>query len=344
MSSLHDVAKSVGVSVATVSRALNDKPGVSDVTRQRVLEAARALRYWPNSTARSLTTSRTRTVLFVTHRHKFPPSKDPFYAQIIRGLEETLALESYNLMLVTLTDEQLAAGPESLPMLQDRRADGLVLAGPDIPPSFVLGAAASDLSVMLVDNALRDTQIPAVLADNEGGCRAATCHLIESHGHRVVGLLRGAEGWATSEERASGYCTAVDAAGLTPRVISVSETTIDSGFEAANQALDAYPEMSAMVAVNDAMAIGAMRAAAARGHRVPADLAVVGFDNISWAKFAEPPLTTVNVPTVEMGRLAARLIVDRFEGVLTVASRTVLAGDLVIRASCGCDKAAETPD
>ncbi len=344
MSSLQDVAAFVGVSAATVSRALNDKPGVSTETRQRILEAARELRYWPNSTARSLTTSRTRTVLFVTHRHKFPPSEDPFYPQIMRGLEETLARDDYNVMLVTLTDEQLTAGPEALPVLQDGRADGLVLAGPDIPPGFVLRAAASGLSVMLVDNALRETQIPAVVADNEGGCRAATDHLIEAHGHRVIGLLRGAEGWATSEERTTGYCSAIRAAGLTPRVVSVSETTIESGFEAANQALDAYPEMTAAVAVNDAMAIGAMRAAGSRNLRVPADLAVVGFDNISWAKFAEPPLTTVNVPTLEMGRLAARLIVDRIEGEFTVASRTILTSDLVVRASCGCEKAAGAPD
>ena len=344
MSSLQDVANSVGVSVATVSRALNDKPGVSAETRKLVLEAARALRYWPDATARSLTTSQTRTVLFVIHRHKFPPSEDAFYPRIMRGLEEILARDNYNVMLVTLSDEQLAAGPEALPVLQDGRADGLVLAGPDIPPGFVLRAAASGLSVMLVDNAMRETQIPAVVADNEGGCRAATEHLIEFHGHRVIGLLRGAEGWATSEERTTGYCSAINAAGLTPRVVSVSETTIDSGFEAANRALEAHPEMSAIVAVNDAMAIGAMRAAGSRGIRVPTDLAVVGFDNIAWAKFAEPPLTTVNVPTLEMGRLAARLIIDRIEGELTAASRTILTSDLVIRVSCGCDETANSPD
>ena len=335
---MNELAVHLGVSVATVSRALNDKAGVSSVTRERVVEAARDLGYWPDSVARALVTARTRMVLFVVRRHQFPPVEDPFYPQIMRGVEEMLSAEDYSVVLVTVSDEQLAAGPEAVRALQGRLADGLVLAGPDIPPSFVLGAVASGLPVMLVDNVLREVEVPAVLADNEGGCRAATSHLIGVHGHRVICLLRGAEGWVSSEERASGYRTALDGAGLTPHVVSVAETTVESGFEAATRAFAAYPEMSAIVAINDAMAIGAIRAARADGRRVPADLAVVGFDNISWAKFSEPSLTTVNVPTLEMGRLAARLLVDRFEGFFTGASRTVLSGDLVVRASCGCSE------
>jgi DNA-binding LacI/PurR family transcriptional regulator len=120
--------------------------------------------------------------------------------------------------------------------------------------------------------------------------------------------------------------------------VSVTETTVESGFEAAIRAFAEVPAISAIVAINDAMAIGAIRAARAEGRRVPEDLAVVGFDNISWAELSDPPLTTVNVPTLEMGRLAARLLVDRLEGFFTGASRTVLSGDLVIRASCGCSE------
>ena len=336
MASIHDLAENLGVSTATVSRALNDKPGVSDETRRRVLEAAQEMRYRPDSAARSLITSKTRTVLFIAHRHQFPPPKDPFYPHIMRGLEETLASQDYGVMLVTVTDEQLAAGPAALPALQERRADGVVLAGPDIPPGFIVATVASGTPVVLVDNALRETMVPAVLADNEGGCRAATSHLIDTHGHEEVALLRGSAGWISSQERGAGYRAVMEDAGLEPHVAQMDDTTIETGREALAQILAVRPETTAVVAVNDAMAIGAIKEGRAMGRRVPDDLAVVGFDDISWAALSDPPLTTVSVPTLEMGRLAARLLLDHWAAMLTVPSRTTLAAQLVVRASCGC--------
>lgn len=344
MAGIHDLAKNLGVSTATVSRALNDKPGVSEETRRRVLEAAREMQYRPDSAARSLITTKTRTVLFVAHRHQFPPPKDPFYPHIMQGLEETLALQDYGVMLVTVDHDQLAAGPAALPALQERRADGVVLAGPDIPPGFVVATVASGIPVVLVDNALRETMVSAVVADNEGGCRAATTHLIETHGHEEVALLRGSTEWISSQERGVGYGAVMEDAGLEPHVAQMDDTTIETGEEALAQILAAKPETTAVVAVNDAMAIGAIKKARALGRRVPEDLAVVGFDDISWAALSDPPLTTVSVPTLEMGRVAARLLLDRWDGSLAVPSRTILAAQLVIRASCGCLPDRTTPE
>jgi LacI family transcriptional regulator len=333
---LQELADQLGVSVATVSRALNDKPGVSIETRQRVLSLARELQYRPNLAARNLRTSQTYTVLFIVRRRQYPTLIDPFYPNIMLGLEEGLSSEGYSVMLVTLDDDQLAAGPSTIPALQEQRADGLVLAGPGIPPNFILSTAAIDLPTLLVDNTLQETPFPTILADNAGGCRAATNHLIRDHGHKKITLLRGPNGWISCDERAEGYLLAMGTAGLSPHIIDADDTTLDTGQKITELALEAQPDTTAIVASNDAMAIGAMRAARKIGRVIPNDLAVVGFDNISWAAFSDPPLTTVSIPTIEMGRLAARLLLERMGGSVTAPSRTTVATQLIIRSSCAC--------
>jgi DNA-binding LacI/PurR family transcriptional regulator len=192
-----------------------------------------------------------------------------------------------------------------------------------------------------VDNVLSETAFPSVLADNKGGCQAVTKHLIEVHDHRRITLLRGPAGWISSEERAAGYLAAMQQAGLQPNVVETSDTTIETGQESTLRVLETQPETTAIVAVNDAMAIGAMRVARQLGRQVPGDLAVVGFDNISWATYADPPLTTVRIPKIEMGRLAARLLLERMEGTITAGSRTTITTQLIIRASCGCSEEME---
>lgn len=336
MPTLQELADQLGVSVATVSRALNDKPGVSIETRQRVLSLARELQYRPNLAARNLRTSQTYTVLFIVRRRQYPTLIDPFYPNIMLGLEEGLSSEGYSVMLVTLDDDQLAAGPSTIPALQEQRADGLVLAGPGIPPNFILSTAAIDLPTLLVDNTLQETPFPTILADNAGGCRAATNHLIRDHGHKKITLLRGPNGWISCDERAEGYLLAMGTAGLSPHIIDADDTTLDTGQKITELALEAQPDTTAIVASNDAMAIGAMRAARKIGRVIPNDLAVVGFDNISWAAFSDPPLTTVSIPTIEMGRLAARLLLERMGGSVTAPSRTTVATQLIIRSSCAC--------
>lgn len=343
MSRQRELADQLGLSTATVSRALNDKPGVSTETRHRVLAAAQKMAYRPNAAARALTTATTRTVVFAVHRHQFPLSSDPFYPGIMRGLEETLAAEYYGVLLLTLSDDDLAAGPMALAVLQEGRADALVAAGPDIPPHFILAAAAQGMPVVLVDNALQETAIPAITADDPGGCRDATNHLIDVHGHRSIALLRGTPGWVSSEERAAGYCDAMSTADLDPHVVSVEGTTIDTGASALIEVLETWPATTAVVAVNDAMAIGAIRQARRLDRRVPEDLAVVGFDDISWAAISDPPLTTVRVPIVQIGRRAGRILLDHFEGAVTASSRTTLASELVVRRSCGCTDHPQPP-
>jgi DNA-binding LacI/PurR family transcriptional regulator len=336
MATISELADQLGVSVATVSRALNDKPGVSPEMRARVLTVATEMNYRPNMAARNLSTSSTSTVLFIVHRRQFPAAVDPFYPYIMHGLEERLSGEGYSVMLVTINDDQLDAGPYALPALQEQRADAVILAGPDITPGFVLATANMGLPTLLVDNALRETPFPSVQADNEGGSRAVTNHLIREHKQKRISLIRGPCGWVSCEERQAGYQAAMVAASLEPHIVQVEDTTLETGIEAARCALEQRKGTTALVAVNDAMAIGAMRAARQLNYEIPGDLVVVGFDNIYWAAYTEPPLTTVSVPTIEVGRLSARLLLEMLGGTLTAASRTTVATRLVIRESCGC--------
>lgn len=338
MSTLRELADRLGVSVATVSRALNDKPGVGAETRRRVLELAQELQYQPNLAARSLATSRTQNVLFIVHRRHFMGTKDPFYPYIMQGLEEALTGEGYSVILVTISDSQLKAGPTAMSVFREPRPSAIVMAGPDISSSFILATMTLDIKTILVDNALRKTSLPAVLQDNQAGCRAATHHLIDVHGHENIALLRGPNGWISSEERTAGYVLEMTSAGLQPIIYSAADTTIETGQEVALQALQTRPETTAFVAINDAMAIGAIRAAREMGLNVPEDLAIVGFDNISWSGYADPPLTTVSVPMRDMGRMTARVLLDRINGTLSTSTRTIAATDLVVRASCGCSE------
>jgi DNA-binding LacI/PurR family transcriptional regulator len=336
MSTLREIAERVGVSVATVSRALNDRPGVGADTRLRILQVAEEIEYFPNLAARSLATAQMHSVLFIIHRRQFAAGEDPFYPYIMQGLEETLASEGYAVMLVMLADAQLDESPATIPAIRERRPGAIVLAGPDISSSFIVAASASGLPVLLVDNATRETSIPAVLPDNSEGCRRATAHLIEVHGHQRIALLRGPRDWVSSEERSVGYLAAMRAAGLQPLMLSANDTTIDTGQQAARQVLESSPETTAIVAINDAMAIGAARAVRQLGRKVPEDLAVTGFDDIAWAAYADPPLTTVKVPKNEMGRLAGRLLIEIMNGAITEVSRTRVSTQLVVRESCGC--------
>jgi DNA-binding LacI/PurR family transcriptional regulator len=306
--------------------------------RENILNLAGELQYRPNLTARNLSTSRTNTVLFIVHRRQFPAAMDPFYPYIMHGLEERLSSEGYSVMLLTLNDDQIAAGPSGLPALQERRADALVLAGPDISPGFILATINLGLPTLLVDNSLRETPFPSVLADNEGGSRIATQHLIRAHDHQHIALLRGPKKWISCEERATGYKEAMQAAGLEPNIFQVDDTTLETGQVAVQLALSKSPNTTAIVASNDAMAIGAIRAARHLGFEVPKALAVVGFDNISWAAHADPPLTTVRVPMIEVGRLSARLLLERMGGTITAPTRTTVSTELVIRESCGCPR------
>ena len=328
-----EIAEKLGVSIATVSRALNDQPGVSPEVRARVLEVVQETGYLPNIPARTLATAATQTVAFVMHQTGQAINDDPFYPLIMAGAEAYLSQHRYHILLHTLDDHTLAH-PEEFDLLRQNIVDGLILAGPDISPAFILNIIAAGIPVVLVDNSLSQTAVSCVLNDDEGGAYNATHHLIE-HGHAHIVFLSGPSKWVSNWERGRGYLRAMEEAQLEPLIVYESETTIASGERAMHRALEQYPELTAVFAVNDSVAIGAIRVATATQRRIPDDLCVVGFDDISWAQMNKPPLSTVHVFKRRMGELAAQRLLDCIHNPDAVPVKTMVSTKLVLRASCG---------
>jgi DNA-binding LacI/PurR family transcriptional regulator len=329
---LAELAEKLNLSTATISRALNDQPGVGAETRQRVLAAAAELGFAPHSGARTLATTRTENIGFVLYAK--PVGSDPFYSRIVQGVERECARHGYHLFLSALDPDQ-AAQPQTFSLVQSRRVDGLILAGPDIPARFVLELHTSRLPIVLVDNALSETALDAVLSDDSGGANAATRHLIE-HGYQSIACVSGPQTWVSSRERITGYRRALEEAGIAPQIVVMDETTHDTGRAAMQQILDAGAAPRAVFAVNDAMALGVIHAVEAAGLRVPDDVAVVGFDDLAWTALRRPALTTVHIYKEQMGRIAAGRLFDIIGEPASEPVRSLVNTRFVIRESCGC--------
>lgn len=327
-----DIARKLGLSIATVSRALNDQPGVSPEIRAQVLEAARELGYFPHLPARSLVTATTNTVAFVFHT-EHAASDDPFYPLIMTGAEAYLSQQGYHVLMSTI-DDPVMENPHLFTPVSQGLVDGLILAGPTIAPSFILAMLSAGIPLVLVDNSLPQTPVNCVLNDDEGGAYAAARHLVE-HGYSRIAFLSGPEEWVSNRERCRGYHRAMYEAGLEPIVVRERETTIASGERAMQRLLEEHPDVQAVCAVNDAVAIGAIRAAARMGRRTPQDLAVIGFDDISWAQLNDPPLSTVHVFKRQIGALAAQRLLDCIQNPDAPPVRVLVSTQLILRTSCG---------
>ncbi len=329
---IKDIADRLGVSIATVSRALNDKPGVGDEMRKRVLELAAELDFAPNPIARRMAGSRTDAVAFILHQQAFPVSSDPFYFLIMRGAERELDKGGYHIILSTVGNR---LDGDDLRVLRERRVDGLILAGPDIDPSFVLSLARRGLPMVLVDNALERTSLNSVLCDDYEGARLAVEHLI-SHGYQQVAFVGGPTYWLSTRERQKGYESAMREAKLPVEVIHESVTSVEAGVAAGHKLFAGQTRPRAVYAVNDAMAMGVIRAARETGLSVPTDVAVAGFDDVSIAASTDPPLTTVRVNKEIMGELAARRLLELISDDNQPHCRTIVGTTLIVRQSCGC--------
>jgi len=334
VSTLKSIASQLGVSTATVSRALNDQPGVSNELRMKVRELAERMDYTPNVAATVLATSKTHTIGYLCTDFGTPFSTDPFYYYIMRGAEREFRRHGYYVLMSTL---ELDPPPDAgkLNLFRERRVDGLVVVGPAVPSRFILDLLATGAKIVLVDNLLQHSKVNCVVMDDRHGGYTATQHLI-SHGYAPIACLSGPDAWPSSRSRVSGYLDALKQTGLAPLIIKQPFTTFDTGYLAMRELLAQAPNVRAVFAVNDSMALGAMRAAVETQRSVPGDVAFVGFDDIAPAAMSNPTLTTVHVPKEQFGRQVARRLLDMLSDEDDVALRIVIDTQLVVRASCGC--------
>ncbi|MBN1966534.1 MAG: LacI family DNA-binding transcriptional regulator [Anaerolineae bacterium] len=305
---IEQIANDLNISTASVSRALNDRPGVGAELRARILAKAHELNYVPSLTARGLATAQTFAIgFFVREKPGLPMHADPFYSEILLGVEQVCATSAYHVTIATLTEDILAR-PTAFRFVREQRVDGMILAGPDIPNDFILAMLQTEMPVVLIDNCLDYSAVSCVNSDDEKGAYLAARHLLQG-GHRAIGVIAGPQRWASTMRRVNGYRRALQTAGVPLHVVHVDRTTIESGEAAYHQLNAQQPDLTAICAINDAMAIGAIRAARSGGKAVPADLSVVGFDDIDWARLNDPPLTTVNIAKHQMGKEAANRLI-----------------------------------
>ena len=329
---IDQIAADLKVSSASVSRALNDRPGVSQSLRQRIWQRARELNYTPSIIARGLATSQTFALgFFVREKPDLSAQTDPFYGQVLQGVEQVLAASDYHVTIGLLTSDILSV-PNNFRFIRERRIDGMILAGPDIPTDFILAMLATHIPVVLVDNKLAHSTVNCVNTDDDAGGNLAARHLIEC-GHQEIGVIAGPQHWYSSARRVRGIHSALAEAGLPLHVVHVDRTTIESGSAATQQLLSAHPQVTGICAVNDAMAFGAIQTARRNGRDVPDDLSVVGFDNIHWAQLNDPPLTTIDIPKGQLGQEAAKRLIHMLGDGDTSPVEVVVSTQLVVRQS-----------
>lgn len=332
---LKKLAAELKVSISTISRVMNDKPGVGKETRERVLKVLKKYNYTLNSSARSLKTSKTRNIALISKKREERLCSADYFQRSIVYIEKGLRNRGYHTITMSLDDKEME-NPNDLLMLKENRVDGFIIRGPAIKPKFILDLKNTGLPVVLFGNELNQTEIDCVVCQNRKGTYKITKHLLE-HGHKKILFLTGPEGWYTNNERMAGYNDALEEAGLKKRIIHMPDTTIDTGKAFFKEAIKSiYPEITAVVAVNDPTAIGVIDEARQLGIKVPGDIAVVGFDDIAWASLSYPPLTTVHAFLEEMGKITISRLLDLLEEPDLHPAKSIVAISLIIRNSCGC--------
>lgn len=328
--SIKDVARQSGVSYKTVSRVINAEPNVSPATRARVEAAIAALRYAPDPAARSLRSGRTRALRLLIVRRFERFLTEPFLDEVVAGIVDGAARAGYALMLeVAGPDDDRASSQGAA----NRRVDGTILL--DGRRNSPLLPAAGEADALFVALPTRPAHPTAgwIYADFRGGAEQVVGHLLDL-GHRRIAHLTGRL-TLPERDRLTGYRRALTAAGIVadPNLVVAAGHLRHHGDAAMEKLLARAVNFSAVFAVNDLTALGAMECLQRHGRRIPDDVSVVGFDDIYLARYSAPPLTTVRLPAYEMGLAAAALTVAGAEGGASFPSGREFPVELCLRAS-----------
>ncbi len=306
MPTIREVAKRAGVAPITVSRVINDGHSVSPETRRRVELAIAELDYIPNALGTSLRSKRTQTLALL-----LSDITNPFWTTVARGVEDTAHARGYHIILCN-TDESAAKQDEYLTFLLKKQIDGFLL----VPTSrrSVVTLLKRKTPCVVLDRRFHDLEIDTVRGDSIGGACTLTQHLLQL-GHRRIVLLTGPRDVSSAADRAAGYLRALADAGLEDAAqVLWGSYSQEGGAELARQALALHPRPTAFFAGNNFIAVGAMRALAAAGLRVPEDISVVAFDDLPLAVMFDPFFTVAAQPAYDMGARATELLLDRLDG------------------------------
>lgn len=326
VATIFEVAKQARVSIATVSRALTKPHAVTPATRRKVLQVVERLGYTTNYAGKQLRTRRSGKLLVTV-----PDITNPFYSRVLQSIEETAQREGYGVLLGDTQRDPKREEWYTL-MLRRREAEGLIVLGHRLHESAVAVSQESDTAPIVSGCEFNPRAgIPSVHIDNEAAARDAMEHLY-GLGHRRIGIVTGPMVSGLSRDRLRG-ARATAESGDRRLIVAHGDFTLSSGEAAAERLLARRDRPTAIFCFNDQMAIGVLGVARRRGLSVPKDLSVVGFDDISFARYAAPPLTTVAQPVKEIGQETVRLLLAMLKGQGRAPVSVILPHTLIVRES-----------
>ncbi|MDB5082291.1 MAG: hypothetical protein JWP00_4215 [Chloroflexi bacterium] len=331
---IRDVALKAGVSVGTVSHVLNGASRhVGALTRERVLSAAQVLQYRPNVIARSMVKRATATIgLVITQLN------NPLFVPVTEGVESVLREEGYGIILASAND--MPGEIQAVETLRSRQVDGFIFMSLSVlyQGDHLLDLNRQGVPFVVINRSLEAPEINRVLVDDIGASRQATAHLLNL-GHSNVATITGpCADRLSAVKRYQGWLAELTARDIKPRPgwIVAGDYTYESGYQAACRLLQTVPHPTALFIANESMAVGALKALADAGVNVPRDIAIVTVGDPPFAAYTTPSLTTMALPVMEAGRIAARLLVDWLKyGRPDPAQKITLPCELKVRESCG---------
>ncbi|MBB6283748.1 LacI family DNA-binding transcriptional regulator [Geobacillus subterraneus] len=314
MTTIKDIAKAAGVSITTVSRALNGYSDVNENTRQKIIDIAKQLNYSPNTLARGLVMNKSKTIGLLVSGLTRDSAKDNFTFEVLAGVNEYVSEVDYDMVLFSTTSTKQREKTYTQ-LCRERRVDGAILQGIRTDDPYLHEVVESNIPCVLIDIPIESKTVGYVTTDNVLGAKKAVRHLIEL-GHKRIAMINGYEYAFVSEQRLKGFKEALLEAGLPVREYWIANGTFreEIAEQEALRLLQHYPEITAFFCASDLMALGVIKAAKRLGKQVPDDVAVIGYDDIILASYSSPSLSTIAQDKFAMGYEAAKLLIAMLEG------------------------------
>lgn len=327
MITIQDVANAAGVSVATVSRVLNNHPSVSIKTRKRVQRVIKELNYQPNLLGRNLRRSETKMILVLLQN-----ISNPFYSKVVKGIEDVGYRNGYHIMVCN-TDSDPDKEKAYLSLLKNRLVDGVIFMAP-VLSAEELTQIGKDYCVVQCCEYKESADISSVSIDSQAASYNVIQHLL-SQGHKRIGLINGNSGLISEKHKEKGYKRALEDAGIVfdSQLIKHESYGYRGGLRAVKYFLSMEKRPTAIFAISDIVAIGAIKEIKNNGLSVPGDIAIVGFDDTGIASMYDPALTTISQPRYDLGRVTMEIMLERIKNNYYKNSRVFLEHNLVIRES-----------
>lgn len=329
MASMNEVAKRAGVSIATVSRVLNNSESVNEATRLKILKAIKDLKYQPSRVAKRL---RSKSVSSNLLGVLIPDIQNPFYVDVLRGIEDVAYKHNYAIIMCNYGQDEKKE-IMYLDILKSEAIDGLIAAPVNENDQRLKSIIKDGLPVVCVDRGLSGIEVDIVWVNNEEGAYAAVNYLVKS-GYRRIAYISGLPSIPSSRMREKGYRRALADNEIELEVIiKYGNSSYESGVALCDELLDMPNPPDAIFTGNNLITLGALETIHKRKKRVPEDVAIIGFDDMFWASSLNPPLTAVRQPAYEIGKRAGELLIQRISDPQRACIQMTLNAELMIRSS-----------